>query len=185
MAEYDTRPGPAPDQELFERLKRLEKAYERLQAQIERGDTWQSWSPVYALVPLNQTSYITYASMYSGYLNQDVLIIYSAFSQLAAVGHTWRVTTSDGLYTLTDGTSRTTTGTHVLQWLHPYQTHPEDYRYQPGSTTVMRLAPPDSISLRFQAVAGSSSWSAWIPTSRSVSADIASSATTAGLFSYI
>lgn len=185
MAEYDTRPTPAPDQELFRRLQVMEQRLDRLQGVIERGDSWQPWIPIYALIPLNQTSYTNYAYCYTGFFNQDVLIVYSPFSQLASVGHTWRVRTSDGLYTLTDSTSRTVTGTHTLMWLHPYQTHPEDYRYQPGSTSVLRLAPPDRILLDFQAVAGSSSWSAWIPQSRAVSADVASSATTAGVFGYI
>lgn len=185
MAEYDPRPGASPDQELFQRLSALERTIARLQGQIERGDTWQSWIPVNGnIVSLNQTSYTQYAFSYGGFWNQDVLQIDSPFSQFAAVGHTWRFRTSDGLYTLTDSTSRTTTGTHRLLWLHPYQTHPEDYRYQPGSTTTLRLAPPSFIALDFQAVAGGSSWGAWVPMSRAVSADYHTTATTAGVFSY-
>jgi hypothetical protein len=185
MPDYDTRPAASPDQELYQRLRTIEQKLDRLQGVIDRGDNWQPWIPIYALVPLNQTSFTNYAYTYGGFWGQDALIIYSPFSQLASVGHTWRVRTSDGLYSISDGASRTTTGTHVLQWLHPYQTHPEDYRYQPGSTSVLRLAPPDRVFLDFQAVAGGSSWSAWVPQSRCVSADVATSATTAGAFSYV
>lgn len=184
MAEYDTKPGASPDQELWNRLTTLERTVDRLQGQIDRGDTWQSWIPVFALVNLTSTSYIQYAFSYGGYWNQDVLDVRAPVTFNSGTGHTWRIRTADGLYTLTDSTNRTGTGTHRLLWLHPYQTHPEDYRYQPGSSSVMRLTPPSFIALDIAITTGPGNWTAWIPMSRAVSAEIETTATTAGVFSY-
>lgn len=183
MAEYDTRPGTSPDQELFNRLKTLEQKVDRLQGQIERGDTWQSWIPVYSLVSLNQTSPTQYAFSYGGYFNQDVLELHAPLTFNSGGTHTIRLRTGDGSYTLTSP-SRASTGTHRLRWYHPYQTHPEDYRYQPDSTSVLRLAPPSFIALDFTG-SGTNSWTAWIPMSRAVSFDILTDATLAGTWAWV
>lgn len=182
MVEYGTRPPTSPDQELYRRLRDMEERLDRLQGHIERGDTWQSWTPVYALVALNQTTATQFAFSYGGFFNQDVLEVSVPMTR-ATGNHTVTLRTGDALYTITSP-SRSTTGTHRLRWLHPYQTHPDDYRFQDGSTTVMRLAPPNLIALDFT---GSStpSYTAWIPHSRASSFDVLSDATAAGTWAYL
>lgn len=183
MVEFGTRPPASPDQELYRRLRDMEERLDRLQGVIERGDTWQSWIPVYALVALAGTTPLQYAYFPGGYLNQDVLEIHAPMSFNSGGTHTVRLRTTDSLYTITSP-SRSITGIHRLRWLHPYQTHPEDYRFQPGSTSVMRLAPPGFFALDFTG-SGTNSWAGWIPSSRSCSADVLTDATDTGTWVYL